>query len=402
MAGFSVLICGGGIAGIEGLLRLRKLVGDGVDVTLISPQDEFVYRPTTVREPFTAQRARRYAIRRIAADANARWVCDSLAWVDRERRVVHTSAGESVPYDALLLALGGRERAPMPHTEVFTGRDDGQAYHRILEGIQDASIASLAYVQPAGPVWPLPLFELALLTAHQARAHDRRPELTAVIPTSRPMEAFGPEAGHAVTRLLEDAAIALHTTTDVSVPRPRQLVLQPGALTLRPDRIVTLPVITGPNVRGIPGCALDRFLQVDPYCRVRDVGGRVFAAGDATDLPVKQSGVGAQQADTAAAGIAHLAGLAAAPAPLRPEIRAALMTGDAPLYVSAHLIAGRGWQAVIHEQPPWPTDEKVIAEELGPYLRSIDAAASHAGDNHPDHPAAHIRQPRRTFRGDSS
>jgi sulfide:quinone oxidoreductase len=375
MAGFSVVICGGGIAGIEGLLRLRKLAGDGVDVTLLSPQDELVYRPMTVREPFAAGRARRYPIRRVAADTNARWLCDSLGWVDRERRVVHTSAGQPLPYDALLLALGGRERAPMPNTEVFTGRDDGQAYRSTLEGIQDGHIASVAYVQPAGPTWPLPLFELALLTAKHARSSGRRPKLTVVIPTARPMEAFGREAGITVARLLDAAGIALHTAASVRIPGPRHLVLQPGDVTLRPDRIVTLPVITGPNVRGIPGRSLDRFLPIDTYCRVLDVGGRIFAAGDATDLAVKHGGVGAQQADTAAAGIAHLAGLAGAPTPLYRQIRATFLTGGEPLYVSAHLIAGQGWQAVMHDQPPWPAEDKVIAEELGPYLRGIDAAA---------------------------
>jgi NADPH-dependent 2,4-dienoyl-CoA reductase/sulfur reductase-like enzyme len=72
---------------------------------------------------------------------------------------------------------------------------------------------------------------------------------------------------------------------------------------LRPDLIVTVPRITGPNVRGIPGDAQDRFLRVDEHCRVTGAGGRIYAAGDATHLPVKHGGVGAQQADTAAASI---------------------------------------------------------------------------------------------------
>jgi sulfide:quinone oxidoreductase len=101
---------------------------------------------------------------------------------------------------------------------------------------------------------------------------------------------------------------------------------------------------------------------------VRDTDGHIFAAGDATDLPVKQGGVGAQQADTAAAGIAYLAGAAEAPKPLRPMIRGMLLTGRDPLYLAAHLIAGRGWLAQILDKPPWPADEKVVAEELGPYL----------------------------------
>ena len=51
----------GGIAGIEGLLRLRRLAGDQLDMILLSPADYLVYRPLAVLEPFAA--ARRAAIR---------------------------------------------------------------------------------------------------------------------------------------------------------------------------------------------------------------------------------------------------------------------------------------------------------------------------------------------------
>ena len=35
---FRVVICGGGIAAVEGLLRLRRLVGEALDVTLVAPE----------------------------------------------------------------------------------------------------------------------------------------------------------------------------------------------------------------------------------------------------------------------------------------------------------------------------------------------------------------------------
>jgi hypothetical protein len=48
-----------------------------------------------------------------------------------------------------------------------------------------------------------------------------------------------------------------------------------------------------------------------------------------------------------------------------------LHTGRAPLYITARLHDGHvesevGWE------PAWPADEKVVAEELGPFLRSLD------------------------------
>jgi sulfide:quinone oxidoreductase len=376
MAGFSVLICGAGIAGVEGLLRLRRLAGDRVDVTLVSPAQQLVYRPLSVLEPFTGQPARSYPIAPIAADAGAHWIRDSLAWVDRDHRVVHTTSGRELDYDALLLAIGGVQHEPSPHVDLFTGRDGGQLYRRVLEEIDAGRTAQLAFVLPPGPVWPLPLYELALLTARRARTADRTLHMEFVVPEPRPLAAFGGNAGETMARLLADAGVTLHAGAQVDISSPRRLAVQPGEIVIHPDRIISLPTIGGPDVRGIPGFALDRFLHIDEYCRVPDTGGRIYAAGDATDLPVKHGGLGAQQADVAAAGIAHLAGAGPAPERLRPRINASLLTGEKPLYLSAYLIDGKGWRASIYEEPPWPAEQKVIAEELGSFLHAIDTATS--------------------------
>jgi sulfide:quinone oxidoreductase len=376
MAGFAVVICGAGIAGIEGLLRLRRLAGDQIDVTLLSPADHLVYRPLAVLEPFAAGAVRRYPIQQIAADAGAHWLRDALAWVDRNQRVVHTISGRALAYDALLLALGGRELPSPEHTVVFTGREAERTYGSVLAAVDAGDIGNLAFILPDGPTWPLPLYELALLTAQRARDNDRPLEIAFVTAERRPLHAFGGDAGEVMAGLLQQAGVTLYSDSTGNIPGAGHLILQPSGLELYPDRIVTLPAITGPNIHGIPGFAVDRFLHVDEFCRVRDTDGRIFAAGDATDLPVKQGGVGAQQADTAAAGIAHLAGAAEAPEPLRPVIRGMLLTGRDPLYLAAHLIAGRGWMAQIFDQPPWSVDQKVVAEELSPYLDQFEPSGS--------------------------
>jgi hypothetical protein len=86
MSDFRVVLCGGGIAGTEGLLRLRRLAGDAVDVDVIAPNEELVYRPLAVREPFAFGPARRYPLRRIARDIDAEWIQDTLGWVDPDGR----------------------------------------------------------------------------------------------------------------------------------------------------------------------------------------------------------------------------------------------------------------------------------------------------------------------------
>ena len=71
-----VVVAGGGVAGLEGLLALRALAGDRVDLTLVAPDPEFTYRPLAVAEPFALGHAYRvplsqFPLRAIAEPAIA-------------------------------------------------------------------------------------------------------------------------------------------------------------------------------------------------------------------------------------------------------------------------------------------------------------------------------------------
>ena len=147
-----------------------------------------------------------------------------------------------------------------------------------------------------------------------------------------------------------------------------------GKTRVEAQRIVTLPRITGPALAGIPA-GMRWFVPVDERCVVTNGGGRVFAAGDDTDFPVKHGGIAAQEADTAAEGIVHLAGLGDRPDPLRPVIRGMLLTGARPLYLSAEVVDGLGWRSEVHERLPWPLEDKIVAEELGRDLRRLNRPA---------------------------
>jgi sulfide:quinone oxidoreductase len=369
MADFKAVVCGAGIAGVEGVLRLRRLAGDRLDVTLVSPDSDFVCRPLAVLEPFALETIRRYPLNRIVEDTDARWITDRVARVDLDARTLVTDAGQQLAYDALLLALGAGESSPYEHADVFTDRDPAHSFQTILRDVEQGSVSSVAFVIPNWPVWPLPLYELALMTAQRAHGLSLDVKLTFITAEGRPLKAFGQAAGDAIVGLLADAGIELVAGVLAAVPAPG--VVSFGERRLETERVVTLPRVTGPAVPGIPA-GPGWFVPIDERCVVPDSGGRAFAAGDATDYPVKHGGIGAQQADTAAAGIAHLAGIGERPPPLQPVLRSVLLTGDGPLYLMARVVDGLGWRSEVHEQPPWPAEHKVIAEELGPYLATLD------------------------------
>jgi sulfide:quinone oxidoreductase len=379
MSDFRVVVCGGGIAAAEGLLRLRRLVGGAVRIQVIAPSEELVYRPLAVREPFAFGAPRRYALRRIARDTQAEWIKDTLGWVDPDVQVVHTGSGRRVDYDALLIAVGARQVSAYEHVGTFRDSEADSTYHGVVQDVEEGYSRSIAFIQPVGPVWPLPLYELALMTAQRAESMDiRNLRATLVTPERRPLAVFGPAVSEVVTNRLARAGIDVHCNSLAKVPAPRQLMIQPEGEELHPERIIAMPRVAGPAIRGLPGAGADGFLPIDKHCAVPGTRGRVFAAGDVAKYPIKHGGLGAQMADTAAAAIAVLAGAADTAPAFSPVIRGKLLTGSDPLYMTAHPVGSQSFESEVFDEPPWPAGEKVIAEELGPYLAALDESRSPA------------------------
>ena len=374
MSEFRVVVCGGGIAAVEGLLRLRRLLGTSVNIELVAPNDDLVMRPLAVSQPFAFGSPSRYGLGRIAMDHDAAWVKDTLAWVDRDAQVAHTGGGESLRYDALLIAVGGRQMEAFEHVRTFRDAEADETYQGVVQDIEEGYSKSIAFLLPDGPVHPLPLYELALMTAERARSMDIDDlEMSLVTPEVSPMAIFGRGASDAVADLLERAGITVYSSALAQVPAPGHVVVQPQGIELHPARMIAIPRIAGPGIRGLAGGGAHGFIPIDSACRVPGTDARVHAAGDAAAYPIKHGGLGAQMADTAAAAIAQLAGADVEVKPFQPIIRGKLLSGGAPLYISARLVGPRGFESEVYDTPPWPPDDKVVAEELGPYLAGVDA-----------------------------
>jgi sulfide:quinone oxidoreductase len=365
---FSVVIAGGGVAAIEGLLRTRKLLGDDAKITLLAPNEDFAFRALSVKEPFALGHAERHPIRHIARDARAEWVQDTLAWVDPDGQIAHTGNGQELAYDALLIAVGAKIVAAYEHATTFRDAEADALLSGVVQDIEGGYTRSVAFVTPPGPVYQLPLYELALMTAERADSMGMDVDLTIVTPDDGPLAVFGPAVTDAVGDLLDKAGITVHAATVARVPQPKRVELSPGDEVLQADRIIALPRITGPSIRGLPGGGANGFIPIDAHCTVPGAGGRIFAAGDAAKFPVKHGGLGSEQADTAAAAIACLADVDTDAEPYQPVIRGMLLTGRDPLYMTARLIGTGSFQSEVSDQPLWPSGDKVAAEELSNYL----------------------------------
>jgi sulfide:quinone oxidoreductase len=371
---FRVVIAGGGVAGLEAALALRDLAGDRVATTLLAPSQEFVYRPMTVREPFAYSAAHRYSLDEIAHDIGVEFVHDAFKWLDPDERVVHTETGARLEYDALLLALGAVLRPRFRHAITLDDSLIDEQLHGLIEDVEGGYVHRLAFIAPTPMPWPLPIYELALMTAR--RAYDMNVDLsiTLATPEDAPLAVFGSEASRAVERLLEKNGILFIPSAHCETPAPGAVSINPGSRQLRVDRVVALPELFGPSTPGVPLKAHNGFIPIDVHCKVPQLD-RVFAAGDATDFAVKLGGIASQQADIAAQAIARLAGAPIEQQPFHPVIHGMLVGGQKPLYLTAHITGGHGSSSEVNATPSSTATAKITAKYLAPYLESLDRAA---------------------------
>ena len=108
----TVVVVGGGVAGLEALLALRALAGDRIDLTLISSNNYFVDRPMTVAEPFGLGSAARLLLPEVAAECGAEFVRGTVTAVDTATRRISWTDGPDLGFDTLILATGAQTRAP--------------------------------------------------------------------------------------------------------------------------------------------------------------------------------------------------------------------------------------------------------------------------------------------------
>jgi sulfide:quinone oxidoreductase len=304
-------------------------------------------------------------------DAGAVLRPGTIASVDPAAGEVRTADGETLAYDALLIAVGGIQQFPYPRALAYGGAGADERMHGLIQDVEAGYVKRVAFVVHPDVSWPLPLYELALMTAERADDMCAHVELMLVTPEASPLELFGPDIARDVAELLDAAGIALRASTRADVPRTNVVELHPDGERLQVDRVVTLPTLMGPRIDGLPHDGAG-FLPVDPHGRVRDTPG-VYAAGDVTNFRIKQGGIACQQADAAAEAIAASAGVPIEPSAFAPVLRALLVTENAARWLHHDLSADDTGTSTAAGPPEEPTWTKISGRELSRHLTQIPA-----------------------------
>jgi sulfide:quinone oxidoreductase len=365
-----VVIAGGGVAALEAMIALRDLAAEHVRVTLVTPQPHFVYRPLSVAEPFSLGHAARHSLAELARDFGADLLGATVTAVDVPRRRVVLDDGSELAYDSLLVAVGAALQPALPHAITFGADGAAEALAGLLADLEDGYARRVVFALPTSTAWSLPLYELALMTARDVWAAGVDDiELTVVTPEARPLELFGSEASAMVGELLAQERIEFIGSVTPEVAHGTVIA---GDRRLTVDRVVAMPAPAGPRIAGLPADD-GGFIPVDEHARVKDCDG-VFAAGDATDAPIKQGGLAAQQAVAAAEAIAARHGKDLDPEPFRPMLRGMLLTGGRDRWLRAPAGGTPAATQASLDALWWPP-AKIATRYLAPVLAAREEVA---------------------------
>ncbi len=338
----------------------------------------------TVREPFAYPRAPPLPA---GADRRAtparELVADELA-LGRARaaHVVHTQGEPELDYDALVLALGARvqRRATSTRSRSTTARLD-ETLHGLIQDVEGGYVSSLAFVAPGRMAWPLPLYELALMTA--GRAYDMNVELaiTIVTPEDSPLAIFGAARQRRPSRSVLERA-RHRRRSPPPTPRSRstgEVVINPGDRHLEVDRVVALPELYG------PACAASRSANTassasTPTAGVLDVerrlrGRRRDRLRRQARRPRLPAGRRRRRVDRGAARAPR-----STPEPFQPVIHGMLLTDGKPLYLTARITGGHGFSSEVTDEPTWspPSEDRLEVPRALPRRARPRAGADEA------------------------
>jgi sulfide:quinone oxidoreductase len=348
------------------MLAIRELAGGRVDMTLVAPDPDFVYKPLIVEEPFSSQPAEQHALAPIAEQFEAQFIQQPVTAVLPKAHKVELADGASLDYDKLILCIGARPRPAFAHAVPL--RTDGTVIpiDTLLRETESSESGVIAFVIPPGRTWPLPVYELALMAQRRIRELGMQGvECLVVTPEESPLIVFGRAASDAVSSLLSARGIRVRSAVRVKETASGQLVLAPEDERIEVGQMVSLPVLEGPNLTGVPSDA-EGFIPIDDHARVRGVED-VYAAGDGTNFPIKHGGIGTEEADAAAEHISASLGAEIDPQPFRPVIRGKLLTGDESLHMQ-HDVTGGGGEGTASPDYLWWPPRKVAGRYLSAWL----------------------------------
>ena len=311
-----VLVLGGGFGGLETAFDLRLLAGDRADITLVSDQDHFLFKPNSIYVPFGLDPDRlKVGLAKPAAKRGITLVQGRAHEIDADARKVSVD-GQSLSYDQLVIATGsGMRPGEIPglaeHAiSMWTPEEMLQlreGFDQVLELARRGSRQRVLFLIPPNNKCAGPLYEIVLMLETWLRRKGGRDATSITWATYEKgyIQAFGPRLHDLVTDEFERRGIEGHTDWIVDSVDSKGVEFHNGER-LDYDLLVAFP----PYIASTPFAGLEAddrgFLATDLATRRLTHHPEIYAVGDAGDFPVKQAFLAFLQGDAAASQIASV------------------------------------------------------------------------------------------------
>jgi len=314
-----ITILGSGFAGLETAFLLRMRLRDRVDLTVVSPQREFTFRPNAIYVPFGADPDDlRVDLAKPFERRDVTFVHGAATAVDADAHEVKLADGHSVGYDKLVIATGADMRpGEVPglaeHAATIWTPQSMLGVRERFEQVRDAARegrrSRVLFLIPPNNKCAGPLYEVVLMFETWLRRQGVRDHVDITWSSFEQsyIQAFGPRLHEVVTEEFDARGIDGHLGENVTVVTGGEARYE-GGITRAYDHLIAFPpYVAAVRYDGLPSDERG-FIATD--AETRQVAGLadVYAPGDAGDFPVKQAFLAFLQADTVAEHIASTIG----------------------------------------------------------------------------------------------
>lgn len=292
-------------------MRLRGRV----DLTLVSEQEAFTFRPNTIYVPFGADPddlvvdlAKPFHRRHVD------FVQGTVTGVDPDAHEVKLRDGRVVGYDKLVIATGADMRpAEVPglpdHAatiwtpESMLGVRD--RFERVRDDAKEGRRSRVLFLIPPNNKCAGPLYEIVMMFETWLRRQGVREQVDITWSTFEEtyIQAFGPRLHEVVSAEFAERDIDGNTAESVIEIAPGEARYGDGSTRGFDHLIAFPPYVSAVTYEALPS---DDRGFITTEMATRQVAGQpdVYAPGDAGDFPVKQAFLAFLQADTVAEHIA--------------------------------------------------------------------------------------------------
>jgi sulfide:quinone oxidoreductase len=295
-----IVVLGAGTGGTLTANRLRRLLADDVQITVVDQDDAHVYQPGLLFVPFgLADPEDLVRPRRRQLHAGIDYHESGIDRVDLGTDTVRLLDGSTLPYDVLVVATGAtlmREETPgldgpAWNDSVFTfyTLEDARALERTLATFQGGRLVVNVVDMPIKcPVAPLEFCFLADWFFQHRGIRDRV-EMTYVTPLDGAFTK--PVASHTLGGMLQRKGIELVTEFNTGEVGAGRLIGYDGR-EVPFDLAVVVPLHGGAEYVGrSPGLGDElNFVPTDEHTLQSRAKPNVFAIGDAASIPASKAG----------------------------------------------------------------------------------------------------------------